>query len=143
MAPVTGTTSATVIQSMPSMKLVRLMNQIPARRINPRSIHQGSIATRRSSAGSAAITMPTATPCRRRRDSGVRPLMSSTAPTTASSAAAAVSARNWLVSLVENALVEIAQPAQATVNVAMMTAAPPPCGVASRCDERAFGRAKA
>ena len=52
---VTGTTSATVIQSMPSMKFVRLTNHRHASSSSARSIHQGSIGTTRSSAGRLAI----------------------------------------------------------------------------------------
>ena len=49
----TGTTSATVIQSMPSMKFTRLMNQRAASSISTRSPHTGSMGARRTSSGSA------------------------------------------------------------------------------------------
>ena len=75
---VIGTNSATVIQSMPSMKLVRLTNQRQASSSSARSIHHGSIGTTRSSAGRLASMMPTANVCssKPRRDldaSGDRP----------------------------------------------------------------------
>ena len=40
---VTGTTSATVIQSMPSMKLTRLTNQTPPSRSSARSSDRGKL----------------------------------------------------------------------------------------------------
>ena len=85
---VTGTTSATVIQSMPSMKLTRLTNQTPPSSSSARSSGQGSCGTTRNSAGSAAITIPTARICMSRRGAGPSPRMSSIAPTSASSTAA-------------------------------------------------------
>ena len=142
-AIVIGTTSATVIQSMPSMKLVRLMNQMPATSMAARSIHHGSIGTSRNSAGAIAITMPAAMPCRSRRGSGASARMSSTAPTTASSAVAMVRASNWFTALPDNSPAKMATPTQATAKVEAITAAPPPCGVGSRCEERALGDASA
>ena len=54
--PVTGTTSATVIQSRPSMKFTRLTNQSPATSNSPRSIHHGRKAATRRPSGRAKIT---------------------------------------------------------------------------------------
>ncbi len=51
---VIGTNSATVIQSMPSMKFVRLTNQRHASSSSARSIHHGSIGSTRKSAGRLA-----------------------------------------------------------------------------------------
>ncbi len=56
-----GTISATVIQSRPSMKLTRLTNQTPAMTSSARSSHQGRNGVIWKSAGRMAITIATAT----------------------------------------------------------------------------------
>ena len=68
--------------------------------------------------------------------------MSSIAPTTAKSAAVAVSTTNCPLSFCSNAG-DVAAAPQATTNVATTTGIPPPCGVGLRWDERAFGLANA
>src|SRR5262249_30814937 len=141
-APVIGTVSATVIQSIPSMKLVRLTNQTPPRRRPARSIHHGSAGRTRESAGMKVSTRPTAAHCSARRRPTGSGRMSSMAPAVASTSAAIVSARNSLGGP-GTVMPKSAAPSQAAANVAMITAAPPPCGVGSRCEERAFGRASA
>jgi hypothetical protein len=80
--------------------------------------------------------------CSARRTAAGDERTSSNAPTTANSAAAAVSTSNWPPSFCGNAGDRPAAP-QTTASVAATTAMPPPCGVGSRCDERAFGRAMA
>jgi len=50
-APVIGTTSATVIQSSPSMKLTRFTNQRPASKKSPRSIQSGQAGNNPKIAG--------------------------------------------------------------------------------------------
>ena len=125
---------------MPSMKLTRLTNHTPATKRHARSIHQGSCGRICNSVGSAAITAPTAMHCRRSRSAAGKVRMSSMAPTKASSAAAAVAARNAASGLVKAGSRVTAH--QATTSVATTTAMPPPCGVGRWCDERAFGRSK-
>ena len=86
----TGTNSATVIQSMPSMKLVRLTNHRQASSSSARSTHHGSTGTTRSSAGRPASTMPTASACRTSRGAtSMRPDIVGQAPTAAMNAVAA------------------------------------------------------
>ena len=83
-APVTGTISATVIQSMPSMKLTRLTSHTPPRSRQARSIHHGRTGRTRTSLGSAAITAPTAMNCSTSRSAAGNVRRSSMAPTKAS-----------------------------------------------------------
>ena len=86
---VTGTTSATVIQSMPSMKLVRLTNQSMARPSSARSSQEGRNGMARNSSGSAASTIATATACKTSRGITAIERTSSIAPTTAMKTVAA------------------------------------------------------
>src|SRR5262249_12337100 len=86
-----GTASATVIQSMPSMKLTRLTNHSPATISPARSIAIGTTGTARSSAGIVHTVSVTATACTARRHIGAIGNISSTAPTTVKSATAAPS----------------------------------------------------
>ncbi len=133
----TGTNSATVIQSMPSMKLVRLTNHKQASSSSARSTHHGSTGTTRSSEGRPASTIPTANACRTSR--GATPMLrtSSQAPTAAMNAAAAKTRPSEPGS--NDGSGPIARAPAATAIVAAMTAMPPPCGVDLRCDERALG----
>ncbi len=66
-AALTGTTSATVIQSSPSMKFTRFTNHNPPMTSAARSIHQGRNGTTRISSGSAKTTVATASACSRKR----------------------------------------------------------------------------
>ena len=80
-APVIGTTSATVIQSSPSMKLTRFTNQRPASRSRPRSIQSGQGGTIRRSPGAVKMIAPTANACSNSRGSTGIDLRSSAKPT--------------------------------------------------------------
>ena len=93
------------------------------------------------SPGSAAITTPTVASWISRRGKAPSPRISSIAPVNASTADAAVSARNCRLAATSND--ESAMPSQMPASVAATTAMPPPCGVGSLCEERAFGRASA
>ena len=139
---VIGTNSATVIQSMPSMKLVRLTNHRQASSSSARSTHHGSSGTTRSSAGKA-----------RDHDGDGERLQQKPrrhldgpdivgAPTTAMNAAAANTSQSEAGSNA-GSFRPIATAPAATPMVAAMTAMPPPCGVDLRCDERALGCASA
>ena len=79
----TGTSSATVIQSMPSMKLVRLTNHRQAMSRSTRSIHQGSIGSTRRCRGKLARIRIVQSVCRKRRGATSTVQMSSAAPTSA------------------------------------------------------------
>ena len=83
-AAATGNTSATVIQSMPSIKLTRFTNQMPLISMRVRSSHQGNCDTMRSPEGNVAITMATATACSKSRGKASSGRMSSVTPTAAS-----------------------------------------------------------
>ena len=137
-AALTGTSSATVIQSMPSMKLTRLISHTPAKKRHARSIHHGTCGSTCACFGNVASTRPTAMHCTIRRAAAGAERMSSIAPTTASSMAAAVTASHWPTSSCTRGDHSATAP-QATAKVATTTATPPPCGVGSRWDERAFG----
>ena len=135
--PLTGTTSATVIQSMPSMKLTRLTNQIVPMNSRNRSIHHGKNVAMRRSWGRAAITMTAASACSSRRGAtGIR-WVSAPIPTATSNAVAASTQSKWMV-LSESTLRVDSTNAKVTPMVAAITAMPPPCGVALTCDERAL-----
>jgi hypothetical protein len=84
MALVAGTNSATVIQSIPSMKLTRLTNHRPPRNRQPRSIHRGRGGRICQSAGSAAMIAATTMHCIARRDVACSDRISSIAPMAAS-----------------------------------------------------------
>ena len=142
MAPVIGTASATVIQSTPSMKFTRLTNQTPTTSTQARSSHSGSAEKSRASDGSIIRIKPTARHCTNSRGAGDRPRMSSSNPINASSATAPVSADSCASVLCGTAMVVVAA-SHTTQNVEMITPRPPPCGVGSRCDERATGCASA
>ena len=136
-----GTTSTTVIQSMPSMKLTRFTNQSIARNIRARSTHQGRIEKICKSGGSIATTTSTAMACNSSRGKASSGRMSSVTPTKASAITLAntTASRNGSP---KEAGVNTAAAAIAIV-VAAITAMPPPCGVGWRCEERALGLAKA
>ena len=85
----TGTASATVIQSSPSMKLTRFTNQRPASKSRPRSIQSGQVATILTVSGVVKRTAATAAPCSNSRGSTGIDLMSSANPTTAMNSVAA------------------------------------------------------
>ena len=140
-AAVIGTTSATVIQSRPSMKLTRLTNQSPPRTRSKRSIQIGANGATRSSSGKAKITSATLNACSTKR--GVTPIgrMSSAAPTAAMTITAARSGNNETGA--EAAEADRKRAPAAAMMVAAITAMPPPCGVGSRCEERALGLASA
>src|SRR5256885_473122 len=134
---VIGTNSATVIQSMPSMKLVKLTNQRHASSSSARSIHHGNIGTTRNSAGRLASMKPTATVCSRRRGATSIVQRSSAAPTSDKNTVAANTSQSDAGSL----RLMVAALA-ATASAAMITAIPPPCGVDWRWDDREFGWAR-
>jgi hypothetical protein len=90
-------------------------------------------------AGNVASTAATASVCSTSRGAAPRPRMSSITPTSASASAATLSTANW----VAPARPDTATPIHRPTSAAATTAMPPPCGVGSRCEERAFGRAKA
>ena len=140
-AAVTGTTSATVIQSMPSMKLTRLTNQMPASSRHARSSHHGMTGKMRSAAGSAAITMATAAACKTSRGTTSSGRMSSVTPTMARPSTAASVTASCRGSP-NSPGAKTSAPAT-TIMVVAITAMPPPCGVGAKCDERALGGAKA
>jgi hypothetical protein len=94
MAAVTGTNSAIVIQSMPSMKLTRFTNHTPPMNRPARSTKNGIDGMIRSVSGSDAITASTATHCTTRRTPSGTDRMSSIAPMTASNAVAKLTVRN-------------------------------------------------
>src|SRR6185437_561575 len=136
---VTGTTSATVIQSMPSMKFTRLTNQSKARPSSARSSQKGNGGTSRSSPGSATMTIVTAAACRNSRGRTAMVRTSSTAPTTATTTVAVRTSHR-----AELPMPPIRKEVPVTTtNVAAITAKPPPCGVGTLCDDRALGRASA
>ena len=87
-AAVTGTTSATVIQSRPSMKLTRLTNQSPASTRRPRSTQNGTDGAMRRSLGLVSTIAPTASACSKSRGSTGTGLMSSAKPSAAMNRAA-------------------------------------------------------
>jgi hypothetical protein len=139
MAAVTGTVSATVIQSRPSMKLTRLTNHRPASSRIARSIQSGQPGTSLRLSEAVKMMMATAAPCSNSRGGTAIDLMSSAKPVTAMNSVAAKIASGIFSS---GAPVPIMMAAVAS-SVAAITAMPAPCGVGTRCDERAFGRASA
>lgn len=130
-AAVTGTTSATVIRSSPSMKFTRFTNHIPASRITPRSSASGNAGTMRAVSGAVNTTVPTAAACSTSRTSTGSDLMSSANPTSAIATVAPTSAGGIATSA------KLPQ-ADATSRVAEITAMPAPCGVGMRCEDRAL-----
>ncbi len=141
-APVIGTASATVIQSMPSMKFTRLTNHTPSRTRQARSIQSGSVDASRVSAGSSTTTRPTASNCTSRRGAGESVWMSSSKPISVSNPMAAVSVDSKVSVPAGNGPASAAA-SHVTINVASTTPRPPPWGVGSRCDERSTGCASA
>ncbi len=69
--------------------------------------------------------------------------MSSTAPIAASSDGSDRERQEFALVRRRQPCPQEQTPSQAVAKVATMTAMPPPCGVGSRCDERALGRASA
>src|SRR5580692_7119542 len=140
-AAVIGTTSATVIQSRPSMKLTRLTNHSPPTINTKRSIQSGMNGALRKVSGKVQITSATLSACSRKR--GATPIgrMSSATPTAAIRITATRSG-NKDVKVAAAGADQQRAPAAAMI-VAATTAAPPPCGVGTVCDERAFGLASA
>ena len=126
----TGTTSATVIQSMPSMKLVRLTNQTPPISSSARSSHHGSSGRMRISAGNVASTTATAAACSTSRGSAASGRTSSVTPTRASPSTAASAPASGRGSSNRPGNSKSA-PAVTSV-MAAITAMPPPCGVGLR-----------
>ncbi len=132
-----GTISATVIQSSPSMKLTTFTSQTPPTRMTPRSSHHGSPGETRISAGRVEITVATAAICRIRRGIASIGLRSSTIPTTARpTVAAAIIESRGKSSLCRGRKMITAE---ATRSVAAITATPAPCGVGIVWDDRIFG----
>src|SRR5262249_39927913 len=84
---VAGTSSTTVIQSMPSIKFTTFTNQRMARKRKSRSTHHGTAGNTRNSLGSAAITVPIAAACKNKRGTASSERTSSATPTTASKSA--------------------------------------------------------
>src|SRR5437773_6289299 len=136
---VIGTTSATVIQTSPSMKLTRFTNQRPASNSRPRSIQSGQAGTILTSPGIVKRIVPTATACSISRGSTGMDLTSSANPTMAMNSDAAKIA----VTTFKFTASAYAVMAPATTRVVPITAMPAPCGVGIRCDDRAFGFASA
>ena len=126
-AAVTGTTSATVIQSRPSMKLTRLTNQSPASTRRPRSTQNGTDGAMRRSLGLVSTIAPTASACSKSRGSTGTGLMSSAKPSAAMNKAAPKSPAGKI----EPASGMKAKARPATTSVAAITAMPAPCGVGS------------
>jgi len=129
-AAVTGITSATVIQSIPSMKLTRFTNQSPPSSIRMRSNHQGSCDTMRRSAGNAAIMTATATVCSKSLGEASSGRMSSVTPIAASPIVHA-KIRESCEGSCNRSGANKAVPATEAI-VAAITAIPAPCGVGSR-----------
>ena len=118
------------------MKLTRLTNQRPASSRKARSIQSGQAGMMRRSAGATKRIAPTATACSNRRGSTGMDLMSSAIPTSA------------MKKVAPNSTTGAGKPSTTaavplTASAADITAMPAPCGVGTRCEERAFGRASA
>jgi hypothetical protein len=123
------------------MKFTRLTNHSVPTNSRMRSVHQGSIGTSRSSGDSVLKAAITAKLCNISRGAGAIGRLSAITPT----AAIRITAENSTMS--DNAFALSAarenNAAPDTMRVAATTAMPPPCGVGSLCDERAFGSATA
>src|SRR5262249_11099163 len=138
-AAVTGTASATVIQSSPSMKLTRLTNQTPANRNNARPIQTEHAGTILKSAGADKTRTPTAIACKKSLGKTGIGLMSSTRPTAAMNS----DEPNSATGIRRSAVLAEVMATPAAASVAARTPIPAPWGVGTRCDERAFGFASA
>src|SRR5215467_6163177 len=79
-AKVMGTASATVIQSSPSMKFTRLTNHSVPINSKMRSLHHGSIGSKRNSDGNVASTAATAQLCSTSRGAAAIGRLSARAP---------------------------------------------------------------
>src|SRR5262249_664029 len=106
-----------------------------------RSNHQAANGKTRRSVGSADSTTATASACKSNRGIASSGRKSSVTPTSVRKIVdvkTTTSSSDQLGSWRRNKLA-----AHTTIVVATMTAIPPPCGVGSRCDDRAFGLANA
>jgi O-antigen ligase len=119
------------------MKFTRLTNHKAAMVTKPRSLHQGRTGRRRKSGGSVARAAATAKVCSTSRGAGAIGLLSAITPM----AAIRRTAQNRAASEKPLARVAVAKnnTLPDTAMLAPTTAIPPPCGVGTLCDERAFG----
>ena len=88
----TGTISATDIQSIPSMKLTRFTSHTSPKAIATRSATNGAAGTTRRSAGRVATTSPTASAWNAKREPARIGRMSSVIPSAANPTVAATTA---------------------------------------------------
>jgi hypothetical protein len=136
-AAVIGITSATVIQSSPSMKFTRLTNQSAASSSKPRSIQRGRSGVICSVGGRANRIAAILTACSSSRGVTEIGRRSSIAPMVAIRIVAPNSTHSAGVAETERLAIEH----PATSSATDITAMPAPCGVGTLWDDRAFGRA--